>query len=170
MPSLQCAIASDSVLRVQADLARRTARAEFISHAHSTESRQRTTDKPHQFHRSHSDNVIPGSHPRPAQANRPISCLCSISWCPRLQGIYPPIEFLEAVALLTFGRTYSTCHSTMKVQRQFLAPRSQFSFSLGSPSQGSPLTIKCMYMVQPSPTVSVLQPRLTVGRPLEVHK
>jgi hypothetical protein len=65
--------------------------------------------------------------------------------------------------------TYSTYHSNMKVQRQFSASRLPFSFSLGSPSQDSPLTISCMSIFRPSPSVSILQPQLTVGRPPEVH-
>ena len=68
--------------------------------------------------------------------------------------VYIHSSNLQTVALLTFGCTYSTCHSTMKVQRQFSAPRLPSSFSLGSPSLGSPLTTRCMSIFWPSLSVS----------------
>jgi hypothetical protein len=132
-----------------------TARAEFAFprplNRKQTDSGQRTST--HQLHRSQSDNVPLGSHSRPAQANCSISRLCSISWGPRIQGIHPPTQiFTDLSALLTFRRTVHTAHAirTTKVQKQLSVPRSPFSFSLGSPSQGSPLTIRCMCIFQPS--------------------
>ena len=88
---LRYAIASDTPpVRTCAHLNEHTC-AELLSHAHAkADNRQ-----PHQLHRSNSDNVLLGSHPCSAQANRPISCLCPISWCPRLQGIYSLIEFAD---------------------------------------------------------------------------
>ena len=149
--------------------------ADWVRHAPSsfptlTQPKADSNDTTHQLHRSQSDNVPLGSHSRLAQANRSISRFCSISWRPRIQGTYTSIEFSHTADLLTFRRTYSTCHLTTKVQKQFSAPRSPFSFSPGSPSLDSLLTIKCTSIFQPSLSFSVLQPDLTVGRLREVHK
>jgi hypothetical protein len=83
-----------------------TRRVCFPTPAQPKADRQRTTDTTHQLHRSQSDNVSLGSHSRPAQAICPISRHCSISWCPRVQGTYPPIKFSYTAACSPFDVPY----------------------------------------------------------------
>ena len=148
-------IASDS----SADLGDHTAYAELLSHAHeATESRPSTTANPTNF-TAHTLTMSFLAR-NPALRRQIVQSRAFV----QSRGVHgykvyiQPFNLHRMSLCSPFNVIHSSCHSTMKVQRQFSAPRLPFSFSLGSLSQGSPLTIRCMSIFWPFLSVSVLQP------------